>query len=87
MKGAKTVISVPVTTYKTEESVTITGITMDDAKALLAVLRKVGGEPMGPRGSIDRFIRALYQAGVELKLDNRGVLPTEFPTLSGNIHF
>lgn len=38
-------------------------LTAEEASALRAVLRKVGGAPNGPRGLIDKILTALEHAG------------------------
>ena len=46
-----------------EETVTLT-MSRETARTLLAVARRIGGPPEGPRGNMDRIANALQEAGI-----------------------
>lgn len=66
MKGERVIEKVPVTTYEEKDTITISGITLEDAQVLMAITRVIGGLPNGPRGAADRLSAALTKAGVKL---------------------
>ncbi len=90
MKGSRQTTSVPVTTYKQLDNITISGISPEDALVLCAILRVVGGSPEGPRGASDRVLIALYEAGVRMPvnpLQHFADNAYTFPTMKGSITF
>lgn len=57
-------------------------ITEYEARVLLAVCRRIGGPPIGPRGQMDNVNEALTLAGVEVSSNEFHISNT-----SASIHF
>ena len=64
MIGKKTVTKVPkvVTVQEEVTTITISDITLEDAKVLRSIMHYIGGQPLGPRGASDRFSKAISDA-------------------------
>lgn len=64
-------------------------LTLKDAKALRAVGYRVGGQPEGPRGGLDRINIALHNAGVPIPSTDRGVykLVVRGEGVNGGLYF